>query len=99
MYCVAVECARRSGERFEGAAELLRLRCTDFGDFWVEEKDAFRENVEDLEVVELNTDSLCVVGDPLLVLGLVGVLLPPNMLPPLNRPPFALDPVERCISG
>jgi hypothetical protein len=42
------------------------------------------------------------VGDPLLVLGLlvkVGVLLPPNMLPPLNRPPLFEEGVERCISG
>lgn len=83
----------------------LRPRYTARGDFWLEERDAFLEKVEDLEgVVLVNADaaSLCVVGDPLLVLGLVGVLLPPNMPPPLNRPPdapFEDDAVERCISG
>jgi hypothetical protein len=84
------------------AVELFRPRCELFGDL-VEEKDALRLKPDDvLDVVELNVDSLCVVGDPLLVLGLVAdlvdvdVLLPPNMLPPLNRPPFE-DAVVRCI--
>lgn len=80
----------------ETAVELLRPRRE--VDFGLKERDAFRENVDDLEVVVPKFDSLCAVGDPLLVLGLVGVLLPPNMPPPLlNRPPFVEDPVERCI--
>lgn len=84
----------------ETVLELFRpRRPTDFGDFGLKERDAFRENVDDIAAVVLSVDSLCAVGDPLLVLGLVGVLLPPNMfmLPPLNRPPFVEDPVERCI--
>jgi hypothetical protein len=85
------------------AVELFRPRCELFGDLVVEEKDALRLKPDDvLDVVELSVDSLCVVGDPLLVLGLVAdlvdvdVLLPPNMLPPLNKPPFE-DAVVRCI--
>jgi hypothetical protein len=93
-----------SGEMLYIDAELFRVRCEGFGDFEVDEKDAFRLKPEDvLDVVELKVDSLCVVGDPLLVLGRVllvevDVLLPPKMLLlPLKRPPPFEDP-ERCIS-
>jgi hypothetical protein len=92
---------RRSGEKLENADELRLRYPADFGDFWLEERDAFLEKVDDLEgVVLVKVDSLCVEGEPLLVLGRVGVLLvlPPNM-PPLNRPPFEEEPVERCILG
>jgi len=81
----------------------LRVRCV-LGDFAVEEKDVLRLKVDVLDAVELKLDSLWVVGDPLLVLGLlvaieveVCVLFPPNMLPPLNRPPPE-EGVVRCIS-
>lgn len=87
------------------ADELFRLRCELFGDLVVEEKDDFRlKPVDVFDVVELEVDSLCVAGDPLLVLGLVVdlvgvvVLLPPNMLLPLKIPPFE-ELVEWCISA
>lgn len=93
-----------SGEILYIDAELFRVRCEGFGDFEVDEKDAFRLKPDD--VMELKVDSLWVVGDPLLVLGrvldlverVVEVLLPPKKLPlPLKRPPPFEDP-ERCIS-
>jgi hypothetical protein len=73
-----------------------------FGDFAPVEKDVLRLKADVLELEELKIDSRCVEGDPLLVLGLVevGVLFPPNMLPPLKRPPpFECEAVERCISA
>ena len=82
------------------AVELSRLRCVGFGDFEVDENEVLRLKADVLELLYIL--SLWAVGDPLLVLGLlvkVGVLLPPNMLPPLNRPPLFVEGVERCISG
>ena len=73
--------------------ELERLRFEDLEDFAFEDLR--------LKVPEV-VCSLCPVGDPPLVLGLlvevVGVFLPPNMFPPLNGPP-PCEGVVRCISG
>ncbi len=80
---------------------MLRPRYdADFGNFTLEERDALRLKVDVFELDELIMDSLCVEGDPLLVLGLafeVEVLFPPKMFPPLNRPPPFELAVERCI--
>jgi hypothetical protein len=98
--CCGEGFVRLSGDKLGIAVELLRLRCVGFGDFEVEENEVLRLKADVLEL--LYTLSLWAVGDPLLVLGLlvkVGVLLPPNMLPPLNRPPLFEEGVERCISA
>lgn len=85
LCCAAVDRARFSGDTWISGTELLRPRC----DLLVAaETEDLRANAEALEK-ELKADSLCEVF-PLLVLGLlagVGALLPPKMLPPLNRPP------------
>ena len=64
----------------------------------MDETDAFRD-ARDADVVEVEMyDSDCVVDVPLLVSGLVGVLLPPKTLPPLNRPPVPpFESIGRCM--
>jgi hypothetical protein len=76
------------------ATELLRPR----KDFEFEDNDALRLNVPGLDSLGCEP-----FGDPPLVLGLVvaaGVLLEPNIFPPLNNPPpCEEDGVDRCISA
>jgi hypothetical protein len=80
-----------SGELLDRAVELLRPRSEPFE----RETDGFRRDVDAVELC----DSECVVGDPLLVFGLVdvGVLLPPNIFLLYKSEPCE-GCCARCIS-
>jgi hypothetical protein len=80
-----------SGELFEREVESLRPRCEPLE----REIEAFRRDVDAVELY--GCDPECVAGDPLLVLGLVDVVVPENIPPPLKSPP-PVDGCALCIS-